>query len=261
MVAIYCMFLILKKGKLREIASNAIKKAGSMRKLEAQIGISRSMICDWHLEKYSVQKINLDKISIYLEISIEKEDILEELPNNWRQVKGGKMCVESKKKNGTYEEQLKKCHEGISKYMKLWHKNMKKNYPKKYHLMQYEKFKKIGGYKFKTENNEKVRNLFEKDVADILKHLGFNYKYEPLVRIGDRFFFPDFLVNDKIIIECTEWRGKEKAIKLKEKLKFLNKEYKVYVLIPKALKRYYEILNHQLLLGTDDLVNVLKKSR
>lgn len=135
---------------------------------------------------------------------------------------------------------------------------MKQNEPEKYHLMQYEKFKKIGGYKFITNNGEKVRNKFEKDTADILKDRGFQYEYEPLVRIGERFFFPDFLVNGNIIIECTEWRGHDKAIKLKEKIKYLKKEYKVYVLIPKALKRYYEILNHHLLLGFDDLKKVCK---
>ena len=87
-----------------------------------------------------------------------------------------------------------------------------------------------------------------------------DYKYEPLIKINDKYFFPDFLINNKIIIECTEWRGIDKAIKLKYKISFLQKEYKIYVLIPKALKRYYEILNHHLLLGTDDLIKELNKS-
>lgn len=54
-----------------------------------------------------------------------------------------------------------------------------------------EKFKKIAGYKFITENGEKVRNNFEKEVADLLKKLGLDYKYESLVKVGNRYFFPD----------------------------------------------------------------------
>lgn len=88
-----------------------------------------------------------------------------------------------------------------------------------------------------------------------------SYKYEPLVKIGNRYFFPDFLINNKIIVECTEWRGFDKAIKLKSKIEFLKKEYKVFVVIPKSLKRYYEILNRHLLLGTEALINELNMSR
>jgi len=252
------MFYILKKGKLRELTARAVKKAGTMRKLEIQIGISRSMICHWHLEKCSIQKHNLNKLLKYLDTSFDQKDVAKILPNNWRQVIGGKNCVARKKERGVFESQLKEVHKASSVHMKKWHRNMKQNEPEKYHLMQYEKFKKIGGYKFITNNGEKVRNKFEKDTADILKDRGFQYEYEPLVRIGERFFFPDFLVNGNIIIECTEWRGHDKAIKLKEKIKYLKKEYKVYVLIPKALKRYYEILNHHLLLGFDDLKKVCK---
>ena len=97
-------------------------------------------------------------------------------------------------------------------------------------------------------------------ITDILKDMNLKYKYEPLVKAGGKHFFPDFLINNKIIIECTGWRGYDKAIKLKKKIRYLKKRYKVYVVIPKTLKRYYEILNRHLILGTDNLSNIIQKS-
>ena len=66
------------------------------------------------------------------------------------------------------------------------------------------------------------------------------------------------MINDKIIIECTEWRGFDKAVKLKSKINSLKQKYKVYVVIPKTLKRYYETLNQYLVLGLEDLIPKLK---
>jgi len=124
-----------------------------------------------------------------------------------------------------------------------------------------KKFKKIAGYKFLSNNGEKGRNKFEKDVADLLYSLGISYKYEPLIHVGERYFFPDFLIGDKIILECTAWRGFDKSVKLQDKINILGSKYKVYVVIPKPLKRYYETFNHCLLLGLDSLKQTISKSR
>ena len=95
---------------------------------------------------------------------------------------------------------------------------MKMENPKKYYMMQYEKFKRIGGYKYRTNNGEKVRNELEKEVANLLKKNKIEYEYEPLIKSDNKYFFPDFLINNKIILECTAWRGEAKAYKLKELL-------------------------------------------
>ena len=166
----------------------------------------------------------MDKVLDYLKIKLDEKNILEKLPDNWKQIIGGKKCVETKKANGTYEKQLKECQQGGGhEFLKSWHANMKKNSPEEYHIIQYERFKKISNYKFKTRNGEIVRNKLEKEVADILKTMNISYKYEPLIRINNNYFFPDFLIKDKIIIECTEWRGFDKAVKLKNKIEFLKK--------------------------------------
>ena len=254
------MYLVLKRGRLREILSLAYKKAGGIYPLASITKIPKSTLSAYHTENRIINKDNFEKLIIYLNLPINKEDILEELPSNWRQIKGGKSCVETKKKNGTYDEQLKKFRKKNPQNLRLWHKKMKKQDIEKYYLMQYSRFKKIGEYKFVTNNGEKVRNKLEKEVADILKDMNLNYKYEPLVKAGGKHFFPDFLINNKIIIECTGWRGYDKAIKLKKKIRYLKKRYKVYVVIPKTLKRYYEILNRHLILGTDNLSNIIQKS-
>ena len=140
--------------------------------------------------------------------------------------------------------------------LKKWHKDMKKNNPKEYYLLQYNRFKKIGGYKFITNKGEFVRNKLEKDAADLLYALNIPYEYEPLIKSENRYFFPDFVIKNKIILECTSWRGEIKAYKLRDKTKFLKKRYSVFVLIPKDLYSYYRILDNHLILGLDELASV-----
>jgi hypothetical protein len=253
------MYLKLKKVLLKKIINSSIKKAGSIRKLVLIVNIPRSTIFENYQEKHAIKKDNLNKILNYLEIRLDEKDILKKFPDNWKQIIGGKRCVEIKKANGTYEKQLKKCQQKGGKiYLKKWHSRMKKQDSEKYHILQYERFKKISNYKFETKNKEKVRNKLEKEIADILKKRNIKYKYEPLIKIGMKYFFPDFLINNNIIIECTAWRGYDKATKLKEKIKVLEKEYMVYVVVPKPLKRYYETLNNWLILGTEDLINKIE---
>ncbi|MCU0642398.1 MAG: helix-turn-helix domain-containing protein, partial [archaeon] len=212
------MFLRLRRGLLKDITSRAINKSGNIRKLEKETGISRSALSRFYNEKRSINSKDLAKLADYLRIKIKNKDILKETPDNMRQINGGKRCVELKKRRGTFAKQLELCHKKSSEYMKKLHKEMKKNSPKEYYRSQYEKFKKIGNYKYTTDNNEKVRNELERDLANALKKAKIDYQYEPFILIDNKAFFPDFLINNKIIIECTAWRGYDKAIKLKEKI-------------------------------------------
>lgn len=72
----------------------------------------------------------------------------------------------------------------------------------------------------------------------------------------EKYFFPDFLVNKKIIIEFTLWKGIQKAYKLKEKIDILKRKYSVFVVIPKNLYSYYVTLNNHLILGLEGFVPV-----
>lgn len=239
------------KNNQEKIIKKAIKKAKGYRKLEAITKIPKASL--YRYEKLeAIPEKRFQGIIEFLEIKKSTLN-LEILENNWKQKIGGKRCVETKKKKGTFQKDLKLAQEKGKEKIKEWHKKMKEKNPEKYHLMQYEKFKRIYGYKFTTKNKEKVRNKFEKDVADKLKKLNIKYEYEPFVKIDKKGFFPDFLISNKIIIEATEWQGKEKAYQLKEKIKILSKRFKVFVIIPKHLYSKYKILDNNLILGIENL--------
>lgn len=255
------MYLYLKEGKLKELILRAKIKEGTLRKLAEKMGISKSALSELYNEKRPVKEELLNKLLNHTKSIIEKEEIEKALPNNWKQVKAGLKGVIIRKNKGTFQKQLELCQKGSSNYMKRWHRNMKEKNSEEYYKLQHSRFKKVDKYKFTTTKGEIVRNKFEKQVADKLNALNVPYSYEPLVKIGKRSFFPDFLINNKIILECTMWRGTDKAIKLKYKIKKLEKKYNVYVVIPKALNNYYQILSKHLILGLDELVPVAQLGR
>ena len=37
-----------------------------------------------------------------------------------------------------------------------------------------------------------------------------------MIKSKGRYFFPDFIINDEIIIDCTAWRGFDKATNKRE---------------------------------------------
>lgn len=247
------MFIQLDKEKQKELISSAIKKAGSYRQLSKILKIPRSSI-ERYIDSETIPEKRFNELINFLEI--KNKEIVNRFNDNWKQIRGGKKTVTVKKSKGTYKKDLENAQRKGAIKLKEWHRKMKKDNPKKYYLIQYSKFKKIGGYKYKTDRGEKVRNKFEKDVADILNKLGIKYQYEPLLNIDDKYFFPDFLIDRKIIVEATAWKGKIKAYKLRDKIKELEKKYEVYVVIPKNLYSYYKILNNHLVLGLDEFVPV-----
>jgi len=238
-----------------EIIREAIKKAGGYRQLSKIIKIPLSSITNY-IEGDRLPEKRFDSLINFLGIKNRELLIEEELEDNFRQKIGGFNCVIAKKKKGTFDRDMKVLQNIQSKKFKQWHKRMKNESPREYYNIQYSRFKKVGSYKYTTKKGEKVRNILEKQTADILFEKGIDYEYEPLVNIDKRYFFPDFLVNENIIIECTMWRGNIKAYKLKEKINLLKNKFQVYVLIPKALYTYYKILNNHLILGLDEFVLV-----
>lgn len=246
------MYFLLKNSELKKLIREALKKAGSYNELSKNVKIGRQKIWYYQTKNVAIKEERLNSILDYLGIKINKENIENELPNNWRQVIGGKNCVKKKIKDGTLNEQLKSSRKNIKKTLSDWHKDFKEQDPKAYHILQYEHFKKIGSYKFVTDNKEKVRNILERDIANILKKLNLSYKYENIVKAGGKYFFPDFLIDNKIIVECTMWKGYDKAIKLADKINKLKDKYRVYVVIPTKLKKYYTSIEKYLVLGIED---------
>ena len=237
----------------KDIIKNAVTKANSYRRLSKITNIPKSSL----FEYANGRPINEKRLNSILSfLGLKKSNlIVEELPNNWKQIKGGKRLIEIKKEKGTFNKEMKKWQDFQAKKLKKWHRFMKTKKPNEYYNLQYSRFKKIAEYKYTTLNGEKVRNSLEKETADTLYKLGIKYQYEPLIHVGKDYFFPDFLIG-KNIIECTMWKGIEKAYKLKDKIDILKKQFKVYVLIPKGLYSYYKILNYHLILGLDEFVPV-----
>lgn len=247
------MYIQLKKGKQENLIKKAINKSGSYRSLEKSTGIPKASLYAYR----NFQLIPENRLKIltnFLEIKNHNRLIDKKFEENWKQKLGGKMCVKIKKRNGTFEKDLSLAQKNGAQKIKDWHKNLKQNNPRKYYLIQYEKFKKIGGYKFITKKGEKVRNILEKQTADYLYDNNISYEYEPLIEVKGKYFFPDFLIDNKIIIECTMWKGEAKAYKLKEKISFLKDKYNVFVLIPKHLNMYYKTINHHLIYNLDEIM-------
>ena len=238
----------------KEIIDLAINKAGTYRKLAKTMNIPKASITRYR-DGGAIPEDRFGRIINFLNID-ENTLKIEKLDDNWKQILGGMKVVKLKKENGTYEKQLRQAQIGGAKYLKAWHKRMKKEQPKEYQLIQHEKFKKMLGYKCLTIKGEKVRNKFEKIVADKLTELKIDYEYEPLIRRNGKWFYPDFLINKKIIIECTEWKGEIKAYQLKEKIRYYGSGYEVLVVIPKHLYTMYRILDKHLILGVDEIARV-----
>jgi len=254
------MYYKLKKDKLDEIFAKAIDKFESVKNVIVKLRIIKS---NFYLYKSGTRAIPdkiLEELLRLSEVKIEKKDILEKLPDNWKQIIGGKSCTKIKRENGTLNKQLEIARTKIpyKKSTKAWHIKMKKENPDLYHKIQYERFKKVGGYKFTTKKGEKVRNKLEKDAADLLFENGVSYLYEPMVKVNEKYFFPDLLINDKFIVECTMWRGYDKAIKLKDKIKYLNRKYKVYVLIPNRLFPFYKSIKNNIIFDLKPLIATFK---
>lgn len=255
------MYYKLKYEWRKELFMKARKKTINLEELIKKLRIARSTFFAYKNGSRAIPERLLKELTKFTNEKIEIKDIDATLPDNWKQVLGGKNCVKLKKRRGTFIKQLKDCQKSSSIFMKKRHRELKMLEPERYYKSQYEKFKKIGDYKYETLNGEKVRNKLERDIANILKKYNLKYEYEPYVNIDNKAFFPDFIINKKVIIEATAWRGFDKAIKLKEKIKHLKKNYKIYIVIPKDLYKYYKTLNNHLVLGLDEFVPLAQSGR
>jgi len=232
------LFVKFKKGKQKELVLKSIEKAGSERKLEKITGIPKSSLYIYKNEKYNITIKRAKQLADFLNVkfsSIQK-NIERILPSNWRQKRGGEERIKKSKLNGNFE-QLKK---DLVISLKKWHEKMKLTQPDVYYVSQYQKFRKIGLYKFKTLRGEIVRNMLEMEVANALFTNGINYQYEPYLKVKQNVYFPDFKVGN-IIIECTAWNGQEKAEKLKEKIQNYKKSnFKTFCIIDEKVIKFYK---------------------
>jgi len=234
-------FVKFKRGKQNKLILKAILKAGSERKLETRLGIPHQTIHDYKDENCNLP---LDRTKLILKYVNKtyasiKSDIEDLYPKNWGRVKGGKNSYLIKVKNGTFEANLSLLKLSSSRRMKTWHKFMKKNHLGEYHKIQYGRFKKIGGYKYKDNKGQFVRNKWEQKLSNLIVSKNLDYEYEPLILIDKKAYFPDFKIKN-ILIEATMWKGYLKVDRLKTKIKNYRKDgFVPLIVVPKEYKKFY----------------------
>lgn len=255
MLCYQIMFVALSKGNQKLLLTQAIQKAGSERKLASVLSIPKSTIYEYKLENMHLPEERFTKIIKLLGLSA-KDYKVSYLDDNWGRVKGGINCVKKKSKSALNKE-LELARTKIKRGLSEWHKDLRKSNPERYYTIQYERFKKIGEYKFGTKKGHLVRNILEKKIADLLYDNKIDYKYEDLTKGAKGYYFPDFKIGS-IIIECTAWRGNTKAYSLKNKIKDLKSVgYKSYVFVPLDLHPFYKAIKPYLVSNKEELLSII----
>ena len=248
--------LIELDSKLAEnLFSEAIASAGSERKLSKKLGISATSI---YYYKKCIRRMSYSTFKKLLSFLKKKEKEIEfrKIDESEYLSKGGKITYKKFLDSGRFKEVHKKMRKASSERMKKLHEKHKSENKEKYYKTQYEYFKKIGNYKFNTKNNEKVRNHLEKEVADLLYSLSIEYEYEPYVDCETKCYFPDFKIKN-LVIECTAWKGFQKAYSLKNKIEdFEAHGLKVKVIVPDDLRRFYKPIE-KYIMNTSELKEFL----
>lgn len=125
-------------------------------------------------------------------------------PENWGRVLGGKRKYKLYGLNLTREQRLKAGKNGMASLRK---KLGKEGWRRVCFLAGTISAKNNSNFRRKVTGpkGERMFNGLEKEVAEILYELNFDYEYEKILRINDSFLIPDFIIPPKIIIECTYW--------------------------------------------------------
>ena len=172
-------------------------------------------------------------------------------PANWGQTKGGFSVQQKYREENRFDKIHLGMRNGSSEYMKKWHARMRGQYPGEYFELQHERFKCASGYKFIAKKGHFVRNQFELEIANILHSLSLDYDYEPPIKFSSTSLFPDFKIGN-LLIECTAWKGNQKADALSNKIqKYEAAGYKVRVVIPEKLSRFYKSIENHIISPND----------
>ena len=240
-------YLRFRSGKVKSLFIQALKKAGSERKLAFILEWPKIRIYQYKFEKVNISESNLRELLSYLRIDYApfiKRSNPKLLNSNWGKRKGGLNCYKKKLENHTFELNHRLMRNASSKKMKIWHAEFKSRDPEKYYKLQYKRFRKISQNNFKTINGILVRNRYEKEIADFLFENRFQFIYEPYVNVLGKAYFPDFLIG-KSIIEVTAWKNPDsnRLNYLKKKIKDYNSAgFKVYFFIPTKFRNFYKPL-------------------
>ncbi len=251
------MRFTLKSGLQRKIILEMIEIAGSERSLAKYLNVSNGAIYRLKNENVTLSETMLQKIKSLLPMTaLEYKQIL---PDTWGQSKGGRNLIIKKKQSGTYPADMNRLHEASSKWARKWHQKMRATNPEAYFISQYERFKKIGGYKYRLLNGIPVRNRLEKQIGDYFCSNNIHFEYEPYLNVTGDAYFPDFICGSTII-EATEWNrpNPEKIDRLNKKIAAYKKAgLRVCFFIPENTRKFYKRLRSPVVSTVNELRSFL----
>lgn len=258
------MRIKFKKGEQKKLILFAINKAGTERKLSKLINLSKGSIYGYKHEIRTLPEERFKKLLNFLNLKEEDFAIDSILDNNWGQKLGGKAVVLSKKAKNTFNRDMDRLKQLSSIRMKKWHREMKQTNPEFYYKLQYKRFKKIRKHPFLiTKNRVRVRNSFEKEVADFLYENKISFIYEPYVNINKKAYFPDFVIGNNILIEVTAWKHPDtfRLSYLKKKIKdYISCKYQIIFYIPKQYRNFYKEIDEFIISDLETLKSKIMPS-
>jgi hypothetical protein len=202
----------------------------------------RNLDIDWQsIRDYRDEKITLPK-KIFEKILVEKPSlenyskfIEEERDSNWGRAKGGRKSWIQIRKKLKYDKNFRKmwiknCVAGGKKRVKMgpiegW-ENGFRNSPRRIVI---------------GPKGERMFSSIEQSVAKLFLQIGLPYQYEPLMIVNKNKYFPDFVIDKKIIVEIFGYSSEKYFQRMKKKLKdyrTLNK--KIILIIPNKMNSIYK---------------------
>ena len=105
-----------------------------------------------------------------------------------------------------------------------------------------EGLKKSGRRTSIGPKNENMVNELEAKVARKLFSLEINYKYEPLFKVQDQIFYPDFVVSNTVI-ECCYWEHEDRWLYLANKFaKIYGNGFKCVLVTKRNCKKFLHLI-------------------
>lgn len=199
--------VVIENGLQRKLFLAIRKREGlSQVKLAKLLGVSRRGIRHWENEERKLPQFILEAlIENFPWTVIYRKCVLGVLPENWSQIRGGK--IRSKMKmNLTREDRIKGFRLARLKI----------------------KRKAIG------PNGELMFNAGEKRIAEELIRNEIRYDYEPVISLGENYAIPDFIVGNTIIERCGYGDWEPYWLNIERKIRRLKTytKYKIIILVP-----------------------------
>ena len=197
-----------KRGYQRKFFDTMMNKLDlRQRALAKRLNVSRNSLKSWIEERWLLpENIFFDSAKILPELLNYKKYIINIYPGNWGRIKGGKARGKMKS-NLTQAMRIKGFRKANLNTVK----------------------RKVIGPK-----EEKMYNDSERKLAELLLKQHFRYQYEPAIKLGKKYAFPDFLVKNTIIERCgySDWPGYWNRIIQKTELYKRYFKGKFIILVP-----------------------------